>query len=444
VSAAEAAARPAAPGGPSVGTDAGRILVLLFAANVLNFFDRAMPGILAEQVRESFPLSDTQIGIVAAAFTVTFAIAGVPLGRLADRGARRVVIGAGLTAWSAMTAVTGAVSSFGALLLARVGVGIGEAAYGPAAHSLIADLYPPARRSRAVAVFMLGLPLGLVLSFFTVGAIAEALDSWRAPFFIAALPGFVLAALLLRIREPERGASEEGPAAVGDVDRPLRRVAAMRPLWWLTLAFIGHSFASYTVGAFTVPLLQRAFGLGLAEAGALTGAVVGLTGLAGLLIGGRIAERAARRSPARRLLVGAAGVGLAVPLTFAGLAMGTDATLPYALAFGTGWLLAHLFFPTFFPAISDVVEPRLRATAIAMIFCVGSLLGGAGGPIAVGLLSDELATDAMLEAGATELTTALRGAGLHDAMGVLVPGSLTVAAVALLLAARSVRRPGAD
>lgn len=420
---------------------AGRILALLFAANLLNFFDRAMPGILIEEVREDFPLSDTQIGVVAAAFTLVLAVAGVPIGRLADRGARRRILGAGLAVWSLMTAASGAVSSYLGLVLTRVGVGIGEASYAPAANSLIADLYPAARRSRAVATFMLGLPLGLVAAYFTVGAIAEAFDSWRAPFFLAAIPGLVLAVALWRIDEPARGASEARvPLAAPAVDRPIRQVMAIPTLWCLTFAFVGYNFASYTTGTFTVPLLQRHFDLSLTAAATTTGFVVGVTGLVGLVGGGRVAERAARRSIRHRVLLGAVCLGLAAPLTLLALGAGPDATAMFALDFGLGWLLGYLFFTCCYPAISDVVEPRLRATAIAVVIAAGYLLGGAGGPLAVGLLSDGFAEQAMAAAGATRLTDAFRGEGLREAMQLVVPISLAVAAVAMLLASRTVTR----
>ena len=207
------AAEPEHGHGGAEAPNAASVLALLFLANLFNFFDRTMPAILIEEVREDFALSDTQIGLVASAFTVVYAIAGIPLGRLADLRPRRKIMGWGLAAWSVLTAASGAVGSFATLLLVRLGVGIGEASYAPAANSLIADLYPAARRSRAIAIFMLGLPIGLVLAYFTVGAIAEAFDSWRAPFFLAAIPGLILAVFIFRIREPARGAAEARPVA---------------------------------------------------------------------------------------------------------------------------------------------------------------------------------------------------------------------------------------
>ncbi len=179
-----------------------RVLALLFLANLLNFFDRTIPAILNEPIRLEWGLNDFQLGIIAAAFTVIYAIAGLPLGRLADRGSRRKVIGWGVALWSAFTAANAFAWSFGSFLVARMGVGVGEASYAPASSSLIGDLFPAERRSRALGIFMLGLPVGLMAAFFTVGPLVAAFGDWRAPFVVAAVPGFVVAALFFLIREP--------------------------------------------------------------------------------------------------------------------------------------------------------------------------------------------------------------------------------------------------
>lgn len=188
--------------------NAWRILFLLFLANLFNFFDRTIPAIIIEPIRMEWSLSDFQIGIIGTAFTIVYAIAGLPLGRMADTGSRSKLMGWGLATWSALTAVNGLVGSFWAFLVVRMGVGIGEASYAPAANSLIGDLFPAHRRARAMGIFMLGLPIGLLLAFFTIGAMVKAFDSWRAPFFIAAVPGLVLALFMFFIKEPKRGAAE--------------------------------------------------------------------------------------------------------------------------------------------------------------------------------------------------------------------------------------------
>jgi len=216
-------------------SNAWRVLFLLFLANLFNFFDRTIPAIIIEPIRKEWQLSDFQLGIIGTAFTLVYAIAGLPLGRIADTGSRKKLMGWGLAVWSGLTAVNGLAGSFWTFLLVRMGVGIGEASYAPAANSLIGDLFPAHRRARAMGIFMLGLPLGLLLAFFTIGAMVKAFDSWRAPFFIAAVPGLVLAVFMFFIREPKRGAAESVRISEEKIDKPIRRVLAIPTFGWLVL-----------------------------------------------------------------------------------------------------------------------------------------------------------------------------------------------------------------
>lgn len=161
--------------------NAWRVLALLFAANLLNFFDRTLPAVVLEPIRREWNLSDFQLGLISTVFVLVYAVAGLPLGRWADRGSRRLLLALGLAVWSLFTGASGLATSFAAFLWLRIAVGIGEASYAPAANSLIGDLFPPEKRARAIGVFMLGLPVGLLLVYFSVGPIVAAFGSWRAP-----------------------------------------------------------------------------------------------------------------------------------------------------------------------------------------------------------------------------------------------------------------------
>ena len=415
--------------------NAWRILFLLFLANLFNFFDRTIPAIIIEPIRLEWSLSDFQLGLIGTAFTIVYAIAGVPLGRLADTGARRKIMGWGLALWSGLTAVNGLAWNFWSFLLVRMGVGIGEASYAPAANSLIGDLFPAHKRARAMGIFMLGLPLGLLLAFFTIGAMVKAFDSWRAPFFIAAVPGLVLALFMFFIKEPRRGAAESVQVASAPVDKPLRKVLAIRTFWWLVLAGLAFNFSSYACNSFMVPMLQRYFLLPLEQAALATGVIVGLTGLLGLTAGGWLADRIHQRSATGRLLFAALSMLVAALATGYALLAGRVEVGVFVAIFSLGWLCAYNFYPCVYTAIQDVVEPRLRATAMALFFAGLYLLGGGLGPIAVGLLSDHFAQAAMLAAGASEMNEAFKAVGLHDAM-LLIPVALFLTMLALVQAAR--------
>lgn len=415
--------------------NAWRILFLLFLANLFNFFDRTIPAIIIEPIRLEWGLSDLQLGLIGTAFTIVYALAGVPLGRMADTGARRKIMGWGLAAWSGLTALNGMAWNFWSFLLIRMGVGIGEASYAPAANSLIGDLFPAHKRARAMGIFMLGLPLGLLLAFFSIGAMVQAFGSWRAPFLIAALPGLILALFLFFIREPARGAAESMPVSSATVQQPLRKVLAIRTFWWLVLAGLAFNFAAYACNAFMVPMLQRYFGLGLQQAAMATGVIVGLTGLVGLTLGGWVADKVHQRWANGRLLFAALSMLVACLCSAWALTAGRIDTALFVAVFSLGWLFSYNFYTCVYTAIQDVIEPRLRATAMALFFAGLYLLGGGLGPLAVGWLSDHYAQAAMQAAGASEMTEAFKAVGLHDAM-LLIPVALLLTLLALLQAAR--------
>jgi len=419
--------------------NAWRVLFLLFLANLFNFFDRTIPAIIIEPIRMEWHLSDFQLGIIGTAFTLVYAIAGLPLGRMADNGSRRKLMGWGLAVWSGLTALNGLAGSFWTFLLVRMGVGIGEASYAPAANSLIGDLFPAHKRSRAMGIFMLGLPLGLLLAFFTIGAMVKAFDSWRAPFFIAAVPGLILAVFMFFIREPQRGAAESVKMSQEKIKKPIRSVLAIPTFRWLVLAGLAFNFATYACNSFMVPMLQRYFLLPLQEAAMATGLIVGVTGLVGLTAGGWVADKLHQRTRNGRLLFAAFSMLVATAATGYALHAGRIEIGMFVAVFSIGWLFSYNFYTCVYTAIQDVVQPRLRATAMALFFAGLYLLGGGLGPVVVGLLSDHFAHSAMYAAQAEQMTEAFKAVGLHDAM-YLIPVALCFALVFMLQGARCFSR----
>ena len=206
-------------------TRARNALFLLFCVNLLNFYDRQIIAVVTEPVRREFGLSDTAIGWLSTAFVLFYAAVGLPLGRWADLGSRSKLLGVGVTIWSLATAASGLAFNYWSLFAARLGVGFGEAAASPASNSLIGDLYPATRRARAISLFMLGLPIGIFLSNLLSGMIAKGYG-WRMSFYVATIPGLILAVLVSRIVEPPRGAAD---AVAGAPTRPRRRRRAAAP-----------------------------------------------------------------------------------------------------------------------------------------------------------------------------------------------------------------------
>ncbi len=410
-------------------------LFVLFLINFLNFFDRALPGVVLEPLRKEFGLSDTMSGLLGTAFILVYAIAGIPLGRLADRLRRGTILGAGVAAWSVFTGAAAFVTSFPGLLLARLGVGIGEATCAPAANSMIGDLYPSHRRARALGLFMLGLPLGSLACFALGGWIAQTYG-WRAPFLVAMVPGLIVAVLAWRLVEPQRGLQDKA-ALAPLTGNPFKQILSIQTVWWIIVSGAAINFAAYSLNTFLPALLVRVHGLNIAQAGGISSLVLGATGLIGLTLGGMLADKLHQAFPRGRLLCGAVALLIAAPLLWLGLTQPKGAITALTLLLCGGWLLYFLYFVTVYPAIQDVVDARLRATAMAVYFFFQYVLGGAVGSLVTGALSDHFAKAAMSAAGATAMAPAYIAQGLQQSLALAVPMAIAVTGLVLLLAARS-------
>lgn len=182
-------------------------LAVLFAINTMNFFDRQILGAVGETIREEWKLSDVALGTLGTVFTLIYAAVGLPLGRLTDRFTRTWILSAGVAVWSIFTAISGIARNYAELFGARLGVGIGEASCAPASSSLIGDLFPANRRAKAMSIFMMGLPIGIALSFAVSSWITQS-HGWRPAFYVAGIPGLICAGLALLLHEPQRGATE--------------------------------------------------------------------------------------------------------------------------------------------------------------------------------------------------------------------------------------------
>ena len=425
------------------GTNKARYaLAVLFAINAVNFFDRQILPALGEPIRREWRLSDAELGALGTAFTLLYAFAGVPLGRLSDRASRTRILSAGVFVWSLLTGLSGAARSFWQLFVLRLGVGVGESACAPAATSLIGDLFPAERRARALSVFMLGLPIGIAASYAVSSTIAQAWG-WRSAFYVAALPGFLCAAAALFIAEPGRGVSEKKNAVSTREGSPYRIVLSVPTMWWLILSGAVHNFNLYAISSFLSPYLMRYHGTSLRGAGLVSMVVYGVGGGLGLLLGGMAADAAVRRRADGRMLVAAGAILGSVPLLFLALARTPGDTLGFGLLAGISIVLMYVYYPAVYAAIQDVVGPALRGTAMALYFLAMYVLGASLGPVATGLLSDRFTERAARAAGVADLTPQalepFRAAGLHAAMQMLpVLGVLLM--LVLLAASRTVAR----
>ena len=288
-----------------VGAGARYALVVLFAINLMNFFDRQIIGGVGEGIRREWGLSDTALGLLGTVFTLLYAVVGLPLGRLADRpSARRHPVRRRVRLEPAHRAVGPGPQLLGQLFVARLGVGVGEATCSPASTSLLGDLFPPSLRARAIAIWMLGLPLGLGLANGAGGWLLQNWG-WRNAFYVAAVPGLVCAVAALFIREPARGMAEAH--AIGSAGAQARRIdscsrsrrcggSSRRARCTTSTCTRSASFSRRSSSAST--------SMSFADAGWLAAVVYGFSGIVGLVGGGALADRLYRRRVDGRLLVG--------------------------------------------------------------------------------------------------------------------------------------------
>jgi len=442
----------------------GYALAVLFAINLMNFFDRQIIGGVGEGIRREWALSDTALGLLGTVFTLLYAVVGLPLGRLSDRLQRRKILAAGVFVWSLLTAISGLARSFAQLIVARLGVGVGEATCSPASTSLIGDFFPATMRARAVAIWMLGLPLGLGLANGAGGWILQSWG-WRKAFYVAAVPGLLCAAAALMMREPRRGTLEQH--AVGDRCRPgnpYLLVLSIPTMLWIIASGALHNFNMYALGSFVSPFLVRFHHMTFLNAGWVAACVYGFSGIVGLTGGGFLADRLYAKRVDGRLIVGTASIVICAPFMFLGLMRPAGDVVGFALLMGIGSGVMFAYYSTVYATIHDVVEPSLRGTAMALYFFAMYVLGASLGPVGTGLVSDYFTFQKASAAGAVaplpfgalmmaELRSlvgeskgfnlraleAFRAEGLHAAM-YIVPILAAVLAVVLFAASRTVTR----
>lgn len=381
--------------GPVSALTACWTLFLLFLANVLNVGDRMLLGVVTEPVRHDLALSDTQMSLANGFLFVAFnLVAGLFIARLADRGNRVRILAVGIAAWSIATAATGLAHDFTALAIARIGVGIGEATAFPAVMSLIPDLFRPQVRGRAMAVFQSSSFVGIVGGTVLAGVLAASLG-WRSMFYLCGAGGVLLAAiLLLSVREPERETpldpANDGGLWLAGLTEGVRRVCSAPEFVPLAVGFGISAMMGAVLGAWGPAFLQRSHGVPLHMIGIVIGPAVGIGGLAGTLISGAIADRLVRRSGSAAAMLRLPLVALPLSAPFmAGFVFAPTLLLTMVSAALMNFLLSCAFVPCVNYAVTRA-DPGDRALASTVMLAASGLIGGALGPLVVGVLSDAL------------------------------------------------------
>jgi predicted MFS family arabinose efflux permease len=374
------------------------MLFALLIVYILNFLDRQIVNILAEPIKGELGLSDTQLGLLAGpAFAVFYAVLGIPIARYADNAKTNRVwlISICLAIWSAMTAICGFAQSFAQLALARIGVGVGEAGCTPAAHSLIADSVPPEKRSSAIAFFGLGIPIGGLWGLI-IGGVVNDQYGWRIALMLVGTPGLLLAFVLpFLIRDPRRCADSahfntaESPVkAKLSIKDAVREVFASKAYLYVFIAASFTAFLSYGKGLWTISFFIRSHGLSTTEAGLAMAVALGISGIIGTWLGGKMADVFGKSDKRHILTLPAIGMAIAAPILFAGY-WAEDWRVAVALLI-LPTILNSAYYGPAYGCVQGLVRPEARAIAASLVVFGQNLIGLGMGPLLFGVLSDWL------------------------------------------------------
>ena len=409
------------------------VLLSLTLIYTLNFIDRTLITVVAQPIIETFGLTDTQWGLLSGPpFALFYAAMGIPIAILADRTNRVVVIAICVVIWSLMTALCGFAAGFLWLLLFRVGVAIGEAGGTPPANSIITDYYPIKSRANAIGIYSMGVTLGGVLAQVFGGSIAgikgetfgnwlnsvgvgalfshitwENVEGWRIAFVVVGAPGILVALLFwLTVKEPPRGGTEiPGSHSNKKLSfaESFKEFSTKPTFWWGTLGAAFVAFVGYGLQSFQAPFLQRVHDIGVREAALYYGAPLSLAAAVGTFAGGFISEKLQTRFHSVVAWLPAVGLLIAIP-AYIGAFFSTSMTLTFML-----WLIAafshYSYLGAQYSISTSIVSPRARATTVAVLLLVVSLIGNGIGPMFVGTMSDFFMSHEIASAGLTDFAT---------------------------------------
>lgn len=380
-----------APQDVAVPTSSWYALSVLLVVYVFNFLDRSILGILAQPIKDELGVSDTEMGFLGGiAFAFFYTLLGIPIARLADKTVRRTLLAVCLAIWSGMTVLCGFATSFAYLLLARIGVSIGEAGGSPPSHSMISDLFPEHRRATALAIYALGIPIGSMLGSL-IGGTINAEYGWRVAFIAVGAPGLLLALLVrFTLKEPRRGASDAIAQAHAEAP-PVMEV--MRFLWdqksfrYLSIGAALHAFVGNGVGYWFPSFLIRTHGLDTATVG-LWLFYLGFAGMIGTFMGGWLCDQLGRKD--ERWYLWLPGIATVAAIPFSVFVYLGDDVITALIVANIPIILGAFYLGPGFALTQRLVGVRMRALAASMLLFITNLIGLGLGPQLTGIISDVL------------------------------------------------------
>ncbi|MEQ1888015.1 MAG: MFS transporter [Alphaproteobacteria bacterium] len=368
---------------------------ILSVGYLFNFADRQILSILMQPIKQEMQLSDTELGFLSGlAFAMFYTVMGFPIARLADKYSRVNILAVCIGLWSFMTVLSGVAANFLQLLAARMGVGIGEAGGNPASHSLIADYVPVDKRSSAMGIYALGVPLGLLVGFL-LGGWLEQLYGWRTAFLALGFPGVILALVLyFTLDEPPRGNSQGGikiAAETPPVMEVVRHMWRIPSYWHMALGAGLQAFGTYGVYQWMPSFLIRSYGMQSGEIGTWLALIIGGGGAVAAFTGGYFADMMAKRDMRWQMWLCAIWIFSAGPTSALIYFSGTQTMALVYLLFPV--LMVNAYIGPLYAMTQNLAPLRMRAMAAAVLFFVINFIGLAIGPQVIGILSDFLAPD---------------------------------------------------
>ncbi len=403
------------------------VLIILTLVYTFNHIDRQILVILLEPIKADMNLSDAQLGLLSGlAFAAFYATLGIPIAMWADRGDRRKIIALALAIWSGMTAISGLAQNYWQLLIARMGVGVGEAGGTPPATSMISDLYAPEERATALGIYTTGIGLGIVGGFAIGGIIYEALG-WRAAFFIAGIPGLILALIVrFTLKEPVRGMADQriDHGKAPSLKETMAFILKQSSFLWLLAGCALICISANAFLVFTSSHLQRTYEVGPGDVAMPLGLLIGGVGGVGAVVLGKVCDKLSKRTLRWRPWIIAICAALALP--FAWMFLQAETLMGAYMWNIVPSFIGLIYASLAYTASQELVGLRMRAFASAfMLFCL-TLIGIGGGPTFAGWLS-------------TLFETSGHDAPLKDALQwMLILNGLSV--ICLILSARTYER----
>jgi len=368
------------------------VMGMLTLVYVFNFVDRQLLVILQESIKKELQLSDTQLGLLSGfTFAIFYVTLGIPIARFADRRNRRNVVALSLGLWSVMTAFSGLARNFIQLLLARIGVGVGEAVGSPPAHAMISDYFPPEKRSTALSVYSTGIYFGVLIGFLMGGYLNQHLG-WRTAFFVLGTPGLIFSLVFYTtVKEPKKGATDSQKTATGETPSlrdVLKLLYSGKVFVYLAMATGLHVFCIYGLLNWAPSFLSRLHGMKTADIGVSLGLIYGLGGVIGTWAGGYLTDYFGKQDKRYYLKIPAYAILLCMLFTAGTLFL--QNTMLTLVCLGACAFLQSMYLGPSVAVAHSLVPASMRALTSAILFFVLNLVGLGLGPLAVGIISDLL------------------------------------------------------